>query len=124
MHGTITTDCCLKSGLMHETFTTECCQRNVLMHGTITADCCLKSGLMHETFCCQRSVPMDVVTYYEKALSDIGFKPELGKSNSESTARVSGVRESGEKLSITSMRGGSKAKEGESQTAIIATKPL
>lgn len=71
-----------------------------------------------------KGTPLDVVKYYEKALADNGFTPKLGKHNSESTASVSGVRENGEKFSITSMRGGSKAKAGESQTAIIATKPL
>ena len=71
-----------------------------------------------------KGTPLDVVKYYEKALAKNGFTPKLGKHNSESTASVSGLRENGEKLSITSMRGGSKAKAGESQTGIIATKPL
>ncbi len=70
-----------------------------------------------------KGTPLDVVKYYEKALADNGFTPELGRHNSESTASVSGVRENGEKFSVTSMRGGSKAKAGESQTALIATKP-
>ena len=71
-----------------------------------------------------KGTPLDVVKYYEKALTDNGFTPKLGKHNSVSNASLSGVRENGEKFSITSMRGGSKAKAGESQTGIIATKPL
>ncbi len=71
-----------------------------------------------------KGTPIEVVTYYEKTLADIGFTPKVGKHNSESTAKVIGEHENGQKLSITSMRGGSKAKAGESQTSIIATKPL
>ena len=71
-----------------------------------------------------QGTPLDVVKYYEKALMDIGFTPSLGKHNSESTATVSGVRENGEKFLISSIRGGSKSKAGESTTAVIATKPL
>ena len=67
--------------------------------------------------------PLDIVNYYEKALTDNGFTPELGMHNDESIATVEGVRANGEKFSVTSMRGGSKAKAGESQTALIATKP-
>ncbi|MEB8432660.1 hypothetical protein OO007_10520 [Cocleimonas sp. KMM 6892] len=71
-----------------------------------------------------KGTPLDVVKYYEKALADIGFTAELGKHNSGSVAKVSGVSKTGEKFLITSMRGGSKTQEGESQTSIIATKPL
>jgi len=70
-----------------------------------------------------KGTPLDVVKYYEKALVENGFKPTPGYNNSDSTANVSGIRGDGEKFSVTSMSGGSKAGPGESQTAIIATKP-
>lgn len=65
----------------------------------------------------------EVVEYYEQALAENGFTPTVGKNNDASTAKVWGERENGETFSVTSMRGGSKAGEGECQTTIIATKP-
>jgi len=70
-----------------------------------------------------KGTTLEVVAFYEKAMTENGFTPTLGKQNDASTASVMGVRKNGETFSITSMRGGSKAKEGERQTAIVATKP-
>ena len=66
---------------------------------------------------------LEVVAFYEKALTEHGFTATLGNHNDLGSASVRGVRENGETFSVTSMRGGSKANEGECQTAIIATKP-
>lgn len=66
---------------------------------------------------------LEVVEFYEKAMTENGFAPTVGKNNDLSTAKVWGERENGEMFSVTCMRGGSKTKEGECQTAIIATKP-
>ena len=70
-----------------------------------------------------KGTTLEVIEFYEKALIDHGFTPTVGKNNDESSATVKGVRENGETFSVTSMRGGSKANEGECQTAIVATKP-
>ena len=67
---------------------------------------------------------LDIVKYYEKALMDIGFTPSLWKHNSESVAKVTGESANGEKFLISTSRGGSKAKTGESTASIVATKPL
>jgi hypothetical protein len=66
---------------------------------------------------------LEVVAFYETALRENGFTPTMGSHNDESTATVRGIRENGEAFSVTSMRGGSKAAEGECQTTIVATKP-
>lgn len=70
-----------------------------------------------------KGTTLEVVAFYEKALTENGFTPKLGMHNDESSATVKGVRENGETFSVTSMRGGSKANQGECQTAIVATKP-
>lgn len=66
---------------------------------------------------------LEVIAFYEKALTENGFTPTVGKHNDESTATVRGVRENGDTFSVTSMRKGSKAADGECQTGIVATKP-
>lgn len=70
-----------------------------------------------------KGTTLEVIEFYKTALTENGFTPTVGKHNDESSATVKGVRENGETFSVTSMRGGSKAGEGECQTAIIATKP-
>lgn len=70
-----------------------------------------------------KGTPMEVAAFYAKALEANGFTATLGKHNDESTARVSGVRANGENLSVTTMRGGSKAGAGESQSGVVANIP-
>lgn len=70
-----------------------------------------------------KGTPLDIVEYYEKALTERGFTPELGRYNDGSTATVYGINDKGERFSITAMRGGSKAKHGESTAALVATLP-
>jgi len=70
-----------------------------------------------------KGTTLEVVEFYKQALADNGFDAKLGPNNDESSAKVYGSRENGETCSITTMRGGSKAGDGECQTAIIATKP-
>lgn len=70
-----------------------------------------------------KGTPLDIVEYYEKALAERGFTPELGRHNDGSSATVYGINDKGERFSITAMRGGSKAKQGESTAALIATLP-
>ncbi|WP_339827786.1 hypothetical protein [uncultured Parasphingorhabdus sp.] len=71
-----------------------------------------------------KGTPLDIVNFYERALAEDGFTPTLGQHNDEAIATVTGVRENGEKIMISTSRGGSKARDGESTAAIIATKPL
>ena len=70
-----------------------------------------------------KGTTLEVVEFYEKTMTENGFTPTLGKHNDASSAKVQGVRENGETFLVTSMRGGSKAGQGECQTAIVATKP-
>lgn len=70
-----------------------------------------------------KGTTLEVVKFYETALTEHGFTAAVGRHNTASTATVRGVRENGETFTVTSMRGGSKAGDGECQTAIIATKP-
>lgn len=70
-----------------------------------------------------KATPIEVAAFYAKALEDNGFTATLGKHNSESTAKVSGVRANGESFTVTTMRGGSKAGEGESQSGVVANIP-
>ncbi|MFK7768461.1 MAG: hypothetical protein AB8B55_14665 [Mariniblastus sp.] len=71
-----------------------------------------------------KGTTQDVVEFYKTALLENGFSADFGGANDESSRSVYGLRENGEKCSITTMKGGSKAGPGECQTAIIATKPL
>lgn len=70
-----------------------------------------------------KGTALDIVKFYEKALADKGFSPELGTNNDERMARVWGENARGEKFSVYASRGGSNAEAGESTAALVATQP-
>lgn len=71
-----------------------------------------------------KATPIEVAVFYQQALTESGFSTTLGQHNSEAIAMVSGVRENGEKFSVTTARSGSKAGPGESQSGVVATIPV
>ncbi|MBL4768456.1 MAG: hypothetical protein JKY94_12230 [Rhodobacteraceae bacterium] len=70
-----------------------------------------------------KGTPLDIVEYYEKALAERGFTPELGRHNDGAIASVHGINDKRERFSVSAIRGGSKARQGESTAALVATLP-
>ena len=64
-----------------------------------------------------------IIAYYEETLPKHGFEITSKRIYDQSSADMHSENKEGKRFQIFAIRGGSKAKEGESTASLIATKP-